>query len=191
MVDWEERYRSGHTPWDFGGVPSDFSNFLQRQTKPFGHVLVPGCGSAYEVIAFAQAGNCPIGMDLSRTAVARARPKCEAAGASLLVGDFFHYPFEEKSFDAIYERTFLCAINPSERPAYARRVHQLLKPGGLLFGYFLYGSEPDGPPHPLAPGEEKQLLEPWFDCQESRRSRDPLALLAEMEFWQVWQKKYS
>jgi hypothetical protein len=38
-------------PWDFGGVPV----FLEKHYGP-GRVLIPGCGSGYEIEAFSSAG---------------------------------------------------------------------------------------------------------------------------------------
>jgi methyl halide transferase len=56
----------------------------------------------------------------------------------LLQADFFelntgkgkHLP----EFDLIVEQTFFCAIDPSLRKNYFKKVHQLLKPGGKLVG---------------------------------------------------------
>ena len=49
------RYAAGKTPWDFGGVPSALKSFLERSSVR-GRVLIPGCGSGYEVQAFHAAG---------------------------------------------------------------------------------------------------------------------------------------
>ncbi len=48
---WTSRYVAGKTPWDFGGVPAALKSFLTRSSAP-GRVLIPGCGSGYEVQAF-------------------------------------------------------------------------------------------------------------------------------------------
>ena len=52
---WETRYRAGRMPWDFGGVPRALTGWLHTATAP-GRVLIPGCGSGYEVSAFHAAG---------------------------------------------------------------------------------------------------------------------------------------
>ena len=46
--------------------------FLAKHQGP-GRVLIPGCGSGYEIEAFSSAGWDVIGIDFSKVAVARAR----------------------------------------------------------------------------------------------------------------------
>ena len=68
---WDSRYRSGKTPWDYGGVPAALLNYLQ--TAQPGRVLIPGCGSGYEVRAFHERGWDVLAIDYSPAAVERAR----------------------------------------------------------------------------------------------------------------------
>ena len=67
---WEKRFRENFTPWDAGRVPSDLERFLR--SEPRGRrVLIPGCGSGYEVRAFAEAGHDVIAVDFAPAAVER------------------------------------------------------------------------------------------------------------------------
>ena len=68
---WDERYAGQRMPWDFGGVPSALRDFLSRE-KP-GKVLVPGCGTGYEVRAFAGSGWQVNAVDFSLEAIRHAR----------------------------------------------------------------------------------------------------------------------
>ncbi len=192
MIDeafWNERYRSGHTPWDFGGVPADFRSFLVEGGK-LGRVLIPGCGSAYEVRELLEKGNEAIGVDLSHEAVIQARSILgDVGGEALCQADFFEAPLPEASFDAVYERTFLCALPPDLAMKYPKRIQSLLRPGGLLMGYFLYGEEKDPPPYPMPPEKEQTAFLEAFDLLVSRPSSDPLPIFAGMEFWQVWKRR--
>ena len=61
---WTVRYAAGKTPWDFGGVPSALKSFIERSSVP-GRVLIPGCGSGYEVQAFHAAGYDASAIDFS------------------------------------------------------------------------------------------------------------------------------
>jgi SAM-dependent methyltransferase len=45
--------------------------------------------------------------------------------------DFFNHT---GSYDLIWEQTFLCALHPSLRQAYVKKMHSLLKPSGRLAG---------------------------------------------------------
>ncbi len=48
---WEERYQAGNRPWETYGIPAIFNDVLSL-IKPVGRVLIPGCGSAYEMKMF-------------------------------------------------------------------------------------------------------------------------------------------
>src|SRR2546422_8275969 len=52
---WEKRFRGGLTPWDAGKIPAALEQFLKTEPRNQ-RVLIPGCGSGYEVHAFAGAG---------------------------------------------------------------------------------------------------------------------------------------
>ena len=112
---WTNRYIAGKTPWDFGGVPGGLKSFLARSSGP-GRVLIPGCGSGYEVQAFHQAGYDVTAIDFSPAAVDRAKSVLGVSAERIIVGDFFTHDFTEGRFDFIYERTFLCSMPPAAGP---------------------------------------------------------------------------
>lgn len=143
--------------------------------------LVPGCGRGYDVVAFARAGAAEsIGLELSATAAEAARgyikgelASCPtaAAAARVVVGDFFAegegeggapITAEGASFDLGYDLTFLCALHPSMREAWADRWSRALRPGGRLVTA-CYPIDPSrdqnsGPPWPLTPELYERLL---------------------------------
>ena len=49
-------------PWDAGGVPRELAKYLAGAAGG-GRVLIPGCGAAYEVAAFHEAGYEVIAID--------------------------------------------------------------------------------------------------------------------------------
>lgn len=188
---WNTRYASKQTPWDFGGVPRDLTEFLRRKNKGTpagapGRVLIPGCGSGYEIRAFADAGFDVTAIDISAAAVERARGLLGPTLAGrVLHGDFFQHGFTDP-FDVIYERTFLCAILPERRNAYRDRMAQLLKYGGSLIGYFYY-QKPElanGPPFGLAWGEADELFQRYFILTKDVPVNDSLPVFAGRERWQ-------
>ena len=193
---WNSRYLSGQTPWDFGGVPAGLQEFLRRKVKGSspnarGRVLVPGCGSGYEIKAFAEAGFDVTGLDLAPAAVERARKIVGPALASNIVaGDFFQYDFGNAAFDVIYERNFLCAIMPDRREAYRDRVAQLLKYRGALLGYFYYNKPvlADGPPFGFAWGTADDLFARYFLLGKDTAVADSLPVFAGRERWQEWHR---
>src|SRR5215831_11889521 len=164
---WNVRYAAGKTPWDFGGVPSALKSFLARSSAP-GRVLVPGCGSGYEVQAFHLAGYDVSAIDFSPAAVDQAKRVLGALAERVILGDFFTHDFAQCRFDLIYERTFLCSMPPARWPDYVNRMAELLSPGGRLVGVFLYGQRsPSGPPFPLTDTDAEQLFERRFQLVRS------------------------
>lgn len=187
MEFWDSRYRAGKTPWDFGGIPSALAAYLQT-TSPK-RVLVPGCGSGYEVRAFHECGCDVLAADYSPAAIERARQVLGALAVRVTLADFFAHDFCGSRFDVIYERTFLCSLPPEVWPRYARRMAELLADGGELIGLFLYGHEDEPPPYPLTEKQAQELFGEHFTRVVDEPVSDSLPLFAGWERWQVWQKK--
>jgi SAM-dependent methyltransferase len=185
---WTTRYAAGKTPWDFGGVPAALKSFLAQSSVPK-RVLIPGCGSGYEVQAFHTAGYDVTAIDFSPAAVDQAKRVLGVLAERVILGDFFTHDFGQCRFDLIYERTFLCSMAPSRWPDYVNRVADLLSPAGRLVGVFLYGQRsPSGPPFPLTDTDAEQLFERRFRLVRSEVVTDSLPLFRDMERWQEWLK---
>jgi len=185
---WNVRYTAGKTPWDFGGVPLALKSFLARSSAS-GRVLVPGCGSGYEVQAFHLAGYDVSAIDFSPAAVEQAKRVLGDLAERVILGDFFTHDFGQHGFDLIYERTFLCSMTPSRWRAYVNRMAKLLLPGGRLIGVFLYGHRSSsGPPFPLTDPEAERLFKERFELVRSEALTDSLPLFRDMEKWQEWRR---
>ncbi len=181
---WDVRYAAGETPWDFHGVPAALKEFL-KDSQP-GSVLIPGCGAAYEVRAFHEAGWNATAIDFSAAAVERARSELGALASCVIQGDFFTHDFDADRFDVIYERTFLCALPPDLWPTYVNRMAQLLHPDGKLVGIFLYGEENDPPPYPLSTEKASELFCEKFSLIKNVPVSDSLPIFQGRERWQQW-----
>ncbi|KAM4066209.1 thiopurine s-methyltransferase (TPMT) domain-containing protein [Hirsutella rhossiliensis] len=124
--------------------------------------LVPGCGKGYDVAMLALHGFDVYGLEVSEKGaqVARSYVASELVqpnelnyanrdewlstprGApEIITGDFFKRDWQWQvtctedgvtGFDLIYDYTFLCAILPGMRKNWARRMGELLAPGGVL-----------------------------------------------------------
>lgn len=185
---WENRYLGGLTPWDFKGVPPALIDYL-KCAPATGTVLLPGCGSGYEVKAFHAAGWSPLAIDFSPAAVKQARSILGLLAPAVRLADFFADDFGGP-YDLIYERTFLCSLPPNRWPDYVARMMRLLSPGGVLAGLFYYGSDPGGPPFPLDAAEAARLFAS-FDLKVDRAipADQSMPLFAGHERWQEWQLK--
>ena len=152
-------------------------------------MLIPGCGSGYEIEAFASGGWEVMGIDFSAVAVARARRLLGPLADTVHQGIFFDYPFREGEFDIIYERTFLCALVPEYWIPYARRIAKLTGPSGTLCGFYFHGPEDEPPPDPISQEQLCQLLGDAFELIENKSVEDSLPLFAGKERWQIWRRK--
>jgi len=161
---WEARWREGRTGWDRGGASPALGYWLEAGAIPGERILVPGAGSGYEAVALAQAGFQVTAVDIAAGACQRLRGLLAAAGAEAEVvqADLLHWQ-PAQAFDAVYEQTCLCALDPADWPAYERCLHQWLRPGGALLAQFLQTGEEGGPPHhcPLPAMERLFPPERW------------------------------
>ena len=186
---WSSRYRSGKTPWDFQGVPAALSKFLARTGPGAGRtVLIPGCGSGYEIAAFDAAGFNVTAIDFSPAAIARARRLLGRPSRKILRAEFFAYTFGRRRFDLIYERTFLCALPPKRWSEYAKRMAALLAPGARLVGTFFFGKAAGGPPFPIARRRLNELLRGAFRRTRTDEVGDSLPVFRKREQWQEWRR---
>jgi SAM-dependent methyltransferase len=152
---WHEKFEQGHTPWDRGGVNPQLEAWLASGALAPCRILVPGCGSGYEVVALASAGFEVTGLDYAPVAIARTRQALDATGAKALLVEADALAWQpDRPFDAIYEQTCLCALYPDQWRAYSDQLARWLRPGGRLFALFVQYLRPGaaegsiaGPPY--------------------------------------------
>jgi len=191
---WDARFREGFTPWDAGRVPAALEAFLAREPAP-ARVLVPGCGSGYEVAALAAAGHDVLAIDFSPAAVEAARRVLGPLGRLVVQGDFFAHEAGDfdahrlGAFDLVYERAFLCALPRRLWERWAARVAEVLRPGGRLAGFFFWSDDERGPPFGLRAGELERLLEPGFERIDDAAVADSIPVFAGRERWQIWLRR--
>jgi len=185
---WNVRFRENRTPWDAGSAPPQLERYLAGE-RGGGRVLIPGCGSAYEVRSFEDNGYEVVAIDFSAAAVERAAAELGPLSTAVILGDFFTYDFGDRRFDIVYERAFLASMPPKLWPAYAARVARLLRPGGRLIGFFAYGGRHDGPPFFLDPGELQALLGAELERVEELAVTASVPVFENKERWEVWSRK--
>lgn len=184
---WDQRFQNGVTPWEVGGVPAALQAFAEQQAAAQ-RVLIPGCGSAHDAAFLDRLGWPVVALDFSAAAIDLARQNLGAWGGELVHDDFFtHQP--RAVYDLIYERAFLCALPRKLWPGYGQRMAELLAPGGLLAGFFLFGDELKGPPFPIQRPQLDELLTPYFNLLTEQPVSDSLPVFAGRESWLVWQRR--
>lgn len=184
---WDSRYRAGVTPWDAAGVPPQLLTWLGHE--PAGTVLVPGCGSGYEVAAFAQHGHQVTAIEFSDAAIEAAR--AHLASLSHLVTKADYFGFDTQPFDLVYERAFLCALPRALGPRWAARLAALVRPGGALVGYFYLDDNERGPPFGTSMQELDALLSGAFRLAQDKAvpPEESIPVFKGKERWQRWVRK--
>jgi SAM-dependent methyltransferase len=196
MVDWENRYRSGDTPWDKGG-PHPALAHLAPLPVAAGSILVPGCGLGYDVAALAGLPGVTrvVGVDVAESAVAAATAALSGhPHVSIEKADLFALPTAHHgAYDLVWEHTCFCAIDPALRNAYVNAVATALRPGGHLLAVFYLSpwDTPEenatmGPPHACPPEELDRRFATRFEIVRTwtppatypgREDREQLRLL--------------
>jgi len=172
MRNWEHCYQTGETPWDKGCAAPPLLELIERHGVDFwgeGPVVVPGCGFGHDVRALAAHGVVAHGVDISETAVEKARSMLASGVETYAVGDFLDPGWRVgQRFSALWEHTCFCAIHPGQRESYADSVAAVLEPGGVLAGVFYLtpydpGEDDTGPPFQVSIDEIDALFSRWFE----------------------------
>jgi len=144
---WNEKYLAGSIPWDRGEVSPALLHWLETGELAPCRILVPGCGRGHEATELARRGFEVTALDIAPAALDHLRKDLGQIGASaeLVAADALTWQ-PDHPFDAIYEQTCLCALQPADWPAYERQLHSWLKPGGMLFALFMQTGKEGGPP---------------------------------------------
>ncbi len=165
---WEQRYREGATGWDRGQTSPALRHWLERGELGPASVLVPGCGHGHEILDLIRAGCRVTAVDIAPTPVRRLRESLAAEGlsAAVIQDDLLRWE-PEAPFQAIYEQTCLCALEPHSWADYADRMWRWLRPDGLLFALFMQTGRQGGPPYHCDMGRVETLFPPqrwaWLD----------------------------
>jgi len=133
---WDERFASKGAIWGEAPSPSADEAIVVFGADAVYSVLVPGCAYGRHCRALARAGFDVTGLDASEVAIGMAQEAVERAqvpNVRFVLGEVTAMPFDDESFDAIYERALLHLLLASEREAAIAEYHRVLRPGGLLY----------------------------------------------------------
>ncbi len=164
---WSERYAKSQTGWDVGNVSPALKDYFDQLTNKSISILIPGCGNAHEAEYLLQEGFTNITLiDISGVLVQNLQEKLknyiEKGFCRVIHQDFFEH---SGSYDLIVEQTFFCAIDPSLRPKYAKKMSELLKSTGRLVGLMFDREFVGGPPFGGTKEEYVPYFSPYFDIK--------------------------
>jgi len=170
---WEDLYARGSDGWDLGMPAPPLAAWLENggaftPAEPGGpvRIAVPGAGRGHDARLLARRGYRVWGFDFAASAVAEATRLATLEGVPVVFErrDIFTLGRDYAGFfDALWEYTCFCAIDPARRAEYGDLVHTLLRPGGLLLACFFPLREgTDGPPFPVSRDEIERVLARGF-----------------------------
>ena len=143
---WDEAYQQDQAPWDIGRPQAVFVRLADAGeiTAP---VLDSGCGTGEHTMLLASRGMEVLGIDVSRTAIDRARQKADERGldADFQVGDVLALHHLGRTFATIIDSGVFHVFSDADRVRYVASLASVIQQGGVL--HLLAFSE-------LTPGEQ-------------------------------------
>jgi SAM-dependent methyltransferase len=170
---WEGLYASSQDGWELGEPAPSLAAWLAAggAFAPAARVAVPGAGRGHDARLLARRGYAVTGFDFAEAAIAEARRLAERENvtATFEQRDVFALGADfARVFDAVWEYTCFCAIDPDRRAEYARVLHDILRPDGTLLACFYPLKDGvDGPPFPVSRAGIEATLAPFFDIVEA------------------------
>jgi thiopurine S-methyltransferase len=158
---WQQRWDAGQTAFHEGKPNALLVAFADR-LPPRSRVLVPLAGKSDDLLWLAGRGHDVVGVEFVKTAIDELFAACEvrrrsfgphdafeARGVTMVLGDMLAMtPDALGTFDAVYDRAALVAIEPAARARYVETCRALLGPGAvtLLVALAYDESKASGPP---------------------------------------------
>lgn len=185
---WEERYKNQSTGWDIGAVSEPLKVYIDSLQDSSISILIPGAGNSYEAEYLHQKGFTNVDViDIAAQPLKNFQSRVpDFPEENLIQTDFFEWT---KTYDLILEQTFFCALDPSLRPAYAKKMSQLLNPNGKLVGLlFDFPLTESGPPFGGSHEEYLIYFEPYFKIKKLDRCYNSISPRAGNELFIIFEK---
>lgn len=152
QTKWSERWKNDQTGWDQGQAHPALDQLIRHAMRegnlqPDARIFSAGCGRAHSEAALARKGFSVLATDIVPDAVQAARDLYAGTpGLTLERADVFRYD-PGVTFDAVFDRAMLCALQPADRKAYIQSLRRLMRARSLFMGIlFRKTSNSEGPP---------------------------------------------
>jgi SAM-dependent methyltransferase len=130
---WDRAYTNDWAPWDIGRPQSAWIQ-LADAGEIASPVLDSGCGTGEHTLFLASRGLDALGIDVSPTAIRRAREKAAQRGlaAEFQVGDVLAFEALGRQFATIIDSGVFHVFDDRDRARYAKSLAAALQDGGVL-----------------------------------------------------------
>lgn len=188
---WDAAYKEEKQGFEMGGPnPALVDYGVPSLVSSGGKVLVPGAGRGNDAHFISKEGFDVTALDFSPLAEKEFHSRYPDSKVKYLQADVFRYTMEHSNtYDAVFEHTIFCAINPSRRVEYLNGIRNTLKPGGIYFGLFFILSWQGGPPFGSTQWELRELLQQSFNIKAWEIARSSHPRRKARELWAVLEKK--
>ncbi|MBP6550966.1 MAG: methyltransferase domain-containing protein [Flavobacterium sp.] len=185
---WDTQYKTNATGWDLGKISPAIEAFTKTLENKNTRILIPGCGNSYEAEHLLNEGFTNITViDIAPTLIENLQKKFQNnPNIQIILGDFFEH---QADYELIIEQTFFCALPPTMREQYVRKMHELLSDKGKLVGLLFNKTFESGPPFGGSQSEYEQLFEPHFEFLQMDLCQNSIKPRANSELFIEFQKK--
>ena len=185
---WDTQYKTNTTGWDLGKISPAIQAFTKTLENKNTRILIPGCGNSYEAEHLLNEGFTNITViDIAPTLIENLQKKFQNnPNIQIILGDFFEH---QADYELIIEQTFFCALPPTMREQYVRKMHELLSDKGKLVGLLFNKTFESGPPFGGSQSEYEQLFEPHFEFLQMDLCQNSIKPRANSELFIEFQKK--
>ncbi len=187
---WDQRYVSNQIQWDIGAVSTPLKDYIDQVKDKSLHILIPGCGNAYEAYYLHEKGFRNITLvDISAIVTSKLIKQVQEDNKEeikVINADFFQL---EGQFDLIVEQTFFCALHPALRPAYVQKMNTLLNKNGKITGVMFNREFEGGPPYGGNTDEYRDLFSPVFNIKTLSPCYNSIPPRAGAEVFVIFEKK--
>lgn len=168
------KHNLAEIPWHYDRPDKELIELIDTEKIKPCSALDVGCGAGTDAIYLALKGFTVTAIDVSNEAIKIGEERADNKGVKVyfIAGNFLEIQLEKDGFRFINDRGCFHQIHPFERPAFARKINELLKSKGY---YYLRcwsdKEESDKGPHKISKDVIQSIFSKYFDVVEIRYFR--------------------
>jgi len=186
---WENKYLKKLIGWDIGYISTPLVTYFNQLNSKELKILIPGAGNSYEAEHLYRKGFINIDViDIALQPLENFKNREPSFPVNQLIQtDFFEL---SKKYNLIIEQTFFCALHPSLRAAYVKKMYSLLEEKGKLIGLFFdFKLTEEGPPFGGSLNEYLKLFSTHFNIKTLERCHNSIKPRFGRELFFIFEKK--